>query len=81
MLAFVIMGHFLGSDESATGASLDVDAGIVHDAGPAIDEGDARAPYADPDAGAKKNRRKNRKNRKNRRGNKNRKKKKGKKDR
>ncbi len=78
VLAFVIAGHFLGSDESAPGASLDVDAGLVIDAGPAMDDGDATSPSSEEDAGAKKSRnQRNRKNRKNRRRNKNRKKKKG----
>ena len=85
VLAFVIAGHFLGSDESATGASLKPDAGLAQDAGPAIDDvggPDAAAPSVDGDAGATKSRnRKRNKNRKNRQKNKNRKNKRNKKGR
>jgi len=81
VLAFVIAGHFLGSSDSATGASLDVDAGIELDAGPAVGEADATAPDVEIDAGPKRNRNRRNRNRRNKNKNKGKNGKRGKKGR
>ncbi len=61
VLAFVIAGHFLGSDESASGSSSAADAGISQDAEDASDEEltpaeDEQLEGSTADAGAKKTR-------------------------